>query len=271
MRCSTCRLPGSATQPVSWPCVAPTRWRAPAARSRGRAARAAPRPRRRRVSQPYLPSEVDRGAGRRPRRQQHARRRPDHRVGQRGVVLGRPRRVEASTTTESGGRRSSSAATKVWMPPCRGGKSLVTTSVRLIRGPAAPSRGRTRPAAPSSGASRRTTARAAGGSGSARPLTASRRCMATKACRVAGQVQRVDVGPGLDLPGDGVLQRAWTSRVPAATRNSSSGTTRGSPGAAGARPREQPGGGQQPAEQGHPRGGAQRADQVPVRTSSAAT
>ena len=87
-------------------------------------------------------------------------------VGRRTTGYGRaasysshPGDREASTTTESGGRRASNAATKVWMPPWRGGKSLVTTSVRVTDGPAVPTFLPWRPAAPPSGGNRRTTAR----------------------------------------------------------------------------------------------------------------
>ena len=100
------------------------------------------------------------------------------------------------------------------MPPCRGGKSLVTTRVRVTAGPAVAQSWRERdPLRRSSGASRRTTARRRAGRGRRGWSTARPRCMAMKAPGSRGQVQGVHVGARLDVPGDQVLHRRGHQRA----------------------------------------------------------
>ena len=183
----------------------------------------------------------------------------------------RPRRAwsDARTTSDSGGRRASSAATKVWMPPCRGGKSLVTTSVRRHgRRQPCPVRGQGDPLRPPSGASRRTTARRPAGRGRRGSSPPAAAASATKSPgRRSGRARARRPAPrSAATPGSAP---AWRPACPAATRNSSSGTTRGSPGDVGAGPAQQrrPG---RAASRAAPRRRPRpaRPISVPVRTSS---
>src|SRR5580693_5464607 len=145
MRRSRPRATGRAAQPASWPWVSATARVTPAWRSAGvirPSGAAAPN---RTVSQPCS------------RAMAAARRETDGtgnmsdvgwRITGNGCLASNsvaPSQAGAYTTTVSGGSRVASPCTKDWMPPCRGGKSLVTINVPRIapesRGPCA-ARGR---------------------------------------------------------------------------------------------------------------------------------
>ncbi|CAM5709774.1 hypothetical protein SVIOM342S_00513 [Streptomyces violaceorubidus] len=131
MRRNRARAPGVRAHQTSWPWVVATAVRIPAVRRSRPAisARGAAAPNHTR-SQPYRRATaaacaVAPGVGSRVR------------TGWRTTGYGKdsPGPVaavgaEVRTTTSSGGKRSASSRTKVSMPPCRGGKSLVTISVR---------------------------------------------------------------------------------------------------------------------------------------------
>jgi hypothetical protein len=131
IRRSSCRLPGSAAQPTSCPWLAATIRSTPAFRSAG-------------ASRPSG-ADAPNHAAVQPSALATARtRRATSGVGSSMPVGWRttgngwaasnsaaPGEVEANTTTDPGGWRTASSCTYAWMPPARGGKSLVTTSVRL--------------------------------------------------------------------------------------------------------------------------------------------
>ena len=250
MRCSSCRDAGQ-RHPAGLVPVGGARrgGRRPPPAAPGRAVPAA-RPRRRRRCRTRAGGRGRRRPGRWPGSAAASPvGPPDHRVRQRGVVLRRTRASrEASTTTESGGRRASSAATKVWMPPCRGGKSLVTTRVRVTAVQPFPVARPGRPAAPSVGWEPKNHCQAAGGSGSERLVTASPRCIAMKA---SGSRVRSSActSARASICRETRFCTGVDTSVPTASRNRTSGDDPRVTGPIGARPAEQRGDRQQPAEQ----------------------
>ena len=184
MRCSSCRAPGSAAQPVSWPWVAPTR--RPHAGRAQRRARAGPAARRRRRTR--CRSRAAGRARRRPGRSPGVGssmpvRPPDHRVRQRGVVArptpGSRRRARRPT---SGGRRASSACDER-LDAALPRREVVGDDQGAGHGrlQPCPVLARARSARRSSGASRRTTARPRAGRGRRGWSPARSRCMAMNA------------------------------------------------------------------------------------------
>ena len=127
------RAPGSAAQPASWPWVTATIRRAPAARSAGASrpsGAAAPNSTR---SQPCSVSA-------RTARARTVGTGSISEVGCRSTGNGccrsnsaAPAQAGAYTTTPSAGSRVASAWMNDWMPPARGGKSLVTIRTLGIR------------------------------------------------------------------------------------------------------------------------------------------
>ena len=99
------------------------------------------------------------------------------------------------------------------MPPCRGGKSLVTTSVRVTGGPAVSSRWASATRCAVVGCEPKNHCQAAGGSGLVEVGDGQVALHADERVGVAGQVEGVHVGPRLDVPGDEVLHRRRHQRA----------------------------------------------------------
>ena len=168
MRCISCRQPGSATQPVSCPCVAPDQ--VPHA---GRAQRGGEQPQRRGGAEERAVAAVPARRGPRPpgRSPGVGSSMPggpaDDRVRQRGVVLGRPRRVRGEhdhRVRRAAGQQRGDERLDAALP----GREVVGDDERAGHGRVQPGPvlGDGHPLRPPSGASRRTTARPPGGSGS---------------------------------------------------------------------------------------------------------
>ena len=130
MRRSRPRAAGSIAQHASWPCVSATARVTPARRSAG-------------VISPRGAAAPNRTASQPCSRAMAAARRDTDGTGSMSEVGWRitgngcraskeaaPSQAGAYTVTVSGGSRVASPCTNDWMPPCRGGKSLVTISVR---------------------------------------------------------------------------------------------------------------------------------------------
>ena len=129
--------PAGAPGSVAQPDLVPVRGRRRSASTPAAPQRRREQAERRRRPEPHRgaalgSAHAPRPAGRRPGSAAAPGRVPHHRERLRRVELGRaPARSDAKTTTEPAGWRIASSCTNAWMPPARGGKSLVTTSVRL--------------------------------------------------------------------------------------------------------------------------------------------
>ena len=130
MRRSRLRAPGSAAQPASWPCVSATARRTPALRSAG-------------VMRPSGAAAPNTTVSQSCSLAMAAARRDTAGTGSisevgclitgngcRASNSAAPFQAGAYTVTVPAGSPVASACTNDWMPPRRGGKSLVTISVR---------------------------------------------------------------------------------------------------------------------------------------------
>ena len=261
MRCSSCREPGSATQPVSCPWVAPTRCRTPASRRAGASSPSGAAAPKKALSQPCRRARSTAARAVARVGQQHAGGPPDDRVGQRGVVRRRPRGVRGQDDDRlrrPAGQQGRDEGLDAALPrrevvgddqcPGHGRSSRSQSCARATRSAAV-------------GCEPKNHCQAAGGSGSERLVPARSRCIADERVRVAGEVEGVHVGAGLDVPGHEVLQRAWTPGCRPRSGTGRAGRSAGRPASPRPTAGSSGGAGQQPAERRHAGRGPERAHQ----------